>query len=466
MNKVIKRNSFSSSLGFTLAAAASAVGLGNIWRFPYLAARDGGGVFLLVYIVLALTFGFTLLITEVAIGRKTQQGPLTAYSVLHPKFGFIGKFAFIVPYLIYPYYCVIGGWALRYMTAFVTWNMDSAASDSFFAGFTSSVWSPIIYTAIFAFLCWYIVCKGVNKGIERYSRIIMSGLVILVIFISCYSLTISNTDMSTGVTRTGLQGAGIYFVPDFQGMTLKRFFMIVVDAMGQLFYSLSIAMGIMVAYGSYMRKEENLGKAIDLIEIFDSVIAILAGLMIIPAVYVFMGTEGMSAGPSLMFITLPKVFQSLGTFGNIIGSLFFIMVVFAAVTSAVSILEAITVSMMDRYKQPRTEAVTRRSLAAIIISVVVCLGYNVLYFNVTLPNGANAQILDIMDYISNNLLMPVLAFSTCLLVGWFIKPETIIDEVCLNGYKFRRRSVYVIMVRYIAPIMLMILFFGAFGLTR
>lgn len=458
-----ERNTFTNSFGFVLAAAASAVGLGNIWRFPYLAARDGGGVFLVTYIVLAITFGFTLLITEVAIGRKTKQSPLTAYKLLHPRFAFLGKFAFIVPYIIYPYYCVIGGWVLKYMVDFCVGNATETVQDGYFSAFISAPWSPIIYTVIFSILCLYIVYKGVNKGIERYSRIIMTGLVILIVLICGYSLTISHTD-EAGVTRTGLEGAAIYFVPNFDGMTLKKFLFVLLDAMGQLFYSLSIAMGIMVAYGSYMRKDVKLGKAVDHIEIFDTVIAILAGMMIVPAVYVFMGTEGMGAGPGLMFIALPKVFNSLGIFGNIVGALFFIMVSFAALTSAVSILEAITASMIDRFKISRPRAVCHRGFVGLFLSIVVCLGYNKLFFNITLPNGAQAQLLDVMDYVSNNILMPIISIGTCILVGWVIKPKGIIDEICLNGYNFWRRQIYIVMIKYVAPIMLFILFLGAFGL--
>ena len=328
------RNSFSGSLGFVLAAAGSAVGLGNIWRFPYLAARDGGGLFLLIYIILAVTFGFTLLITEVAIGRRTQQGPLTAYGVINKRWAFLGWLAFVVPYIIYPYYCVIGGWVLKYFVTYLNFEGSVAAGDGFFSDFITAQWEPIVMMVVFAHVCFYIVYHGVEKGIERSSRIIMPALVIMMTCICVYSLFISNTDAS-GETRTGLEGAAVYFIPNFEGLTLHRFLMICLDAMGQLFYSLSIAMGIMVAYGSYMKKSVNLGQAVDRIEIFDTLIAMMAGLMIIPVVYVFMGTEGMKAGPGLMFIALPKVFESLKGFGTIVGIIFFLMVLFAALTSAV-----------------------------------------------------------------------------------------------------------------------------------
>ena len=368
------RNSFSGSLGFVLAAAGSAVGLGNIWRFPYLAARDGGGLFLLIYVVLAVTFGFTLLITEVAIGRRSQQGPLTAYKFFNPRWAFLGWMAFLVPYIIYPYYCVIGGWVLKYFATYLSLGGRETTDDGYFTGFITSVWEPLVLMTIFAAICFYIVYRGVEKGIEKYSRIIMPVLVIIVIFISIYSLFISHTD-NNGVTRTGLEGAAVYFFPNFDGLTLQRFMTIVLDAMGQLFYSLSIAMGIMVAYGSYMKKSVNLGKAVDRIEIFDTIIAILAGLMIIPSVYVFMGTEGMKAGPGLMFIALPKVFDDFGAIGMVIGMVFFLMVLFAAITSAVSILEAIVASMMDKFGWSRKKSVVVMSATCFVWSVLVCLQF-------------------------------------------------------------------------------------------
>ena len=457
-----QRNSFSSSIGFVLAAAGSAVGLGNIWRFPYLAAKDGGGLFLLVYLILALTFGFALLITEVAIGRKTQESPLTAYKKINPRWGFLGIFSFVVPFIIYPYYCVIGGWVMKYMFTYLAFQGPAAVQDGFFSGFITAQWQPIFFAAVFALLCFFIVYKGVEHGIERYSKILMPVLAIIVVFIAIYSLFIKHTD-ADGVTRTGLQGAAIYFIPDFSGLTVQKLFTVILDAMGQLFYSLSIAMGIMVAYGSYMKKDVNLGKSINQIEIFDTGIAILAGMMIIPAVFAFSGRDAMSAGPGLMFITLPKVFESLGAFGEVIGLIFFVMVMFAALTSAVSILEAITSSMMDKFKWSRKKSVIIMAAATFVISIIVCLGYNVFYFDLKLPNGSNAQILDILDYASNNILMPVVGLLTCILIGWVAKPKTAIEEITLNGEKFGRKTLYVIMIKFVAPVLLFIILLTGFG---
>ena len=289
-------------------------------------------------------------------------------------------------------------------------------------------------------------------------------LIILVIGISIYSLTLSFTDAS-GVTRTGLEGMKAYVVPDMKGVTVKQFCTVLMDAMGQLFYSLSVAMGIMIAYGSYVGDDANLGKSINQIEIFDTLVAFLAGVMIIPAVFVFMGRDGMAAsGPSLMFVSLPKVFDSMGFAGNIIGALFFAMVFFAALTSAVSIMEAIVASFMDEFHVSRNKATTIEGIVGLIAAVVVCLGYNILYFEFKLPNGVHAQILDIMDYISNNVLMPVVSIGTCILIGWILKPKTIIEEVEKNGEKMGRKRLYTVMVKWIAPILLFLLLLKSLGI--
>lgn len=460
-----KRNSFTGSLGFVLAAAGSAVGLGNIWRFPYLAAKDGGGLFLVLYIALALTFGFTLLTSEIAIGRKTRQSPLTAYGKMKKGWGFLGIFACLVPVIIMPYYCVIGGWVIKYLIAFLTGDGVNAAQDGYFNGFITEDIAPIIFTLIFLFIVAFIVFRGVEKGIESFSRIIMPALLILVVIIAVFSVTIRFTDDS-GVTRTGLEGLKIYLVPNLEGLTVKGFFTVLMDAMGQLFFSLSVAMGIMIAYGSYVPDEAHLGKSINQIEIFDTVVAFLAGVMIIPAVYTFMGTEGMEAsGPSLMFVSLPKVFGEMGRLGNLVGVLFFAMVLFAALTSAVSIMEAVVSSFMDKLHFTRKKASIVETMIALVGAVVVCLGYNKLYFDITLPNGAHAQVLDVMDYISNNVLMPVVAIGTCILIGWILGPKTIMEEVGKSGVKMGRKRLYVVMIKVIAPLLLLLLLLKSLGIV-
>ena len=418
----------------------------------------------MLYWIRAVTFGFTWLTTEIAIGRKTKQSPLTAYGKLKSKWRFLGVLACLVPVIIMPYYCVIGGWVVKYFVAYLTGSGSQAAEDGYFTGFITGEWQPIVLMAVFLFLVAFVIFRGVNKGIESFSKVLMPLLLLLVVGISVFSLTIRHQD-DTGVTRTGLEGFWIYIIPDFSGMTVKGFFTVLLDAMGQLFFSLSVAMGIMVAYGSYVKDDANLGKAINQIEIFDTAVAFLAGVMIIPAVYTFMGKEGMSAsGPSLMFVSLPKVFSSMGRIGNLVGCLFFAMVLFAALTSAVSVMEAVVSSLMDEFHMTRTKAAVIETIIALAGGILVCLGYNKLYFDIKLPNGSSAQILDIMDYISNNCLMPLVAIGTCLLIGWVVKPSTVIDEVEKSGCKFGRKSLYIVMIRYIAPVLLVILLLKSLGI--
>jgi len=455
-----KKGSFTSSLGFILSAAGSAVGLGNIWRFPYLAASGGGGLFLLVYLVLALTFGYTLLTTELAIGRRTGKSSLDAYGNIHSKWKFVGWFSFIVPVIILSYYCVIGGWILKYITVYPLGQSAKAADASFFGGFITSPVAPIVFTLVYLTITAFIVYNGVEKGVERFSKIVMPGLIVMIIFIAIFSITLDHDG------RTGVDGLKKYIIPNFNGLTLKKFMTILLNATGQLFYSLSIAMGIMVTYGSYVKKEENLSKSVGRIEIFDTGIAFLAGLMIIPAVYVFFGNEGLEkSGPGLIFQALPQIFNQMGTLGSVVGVVFFVMVAFAALTSSVSIMETIVASVMEKKNKTRKEVSRGIFIFGIIATVIVCLGYTVFYFELKLPNAVNpGQILDVADYISNYLLMPVVAFCTSILIGWVVKPKWVIEEMEISGHKFSRKGLYTVMIKYIVPVVMIVLFLQALGI--
>lgn len=458
-----KKASFSGSIGFVLAAAGSAVGLGNIWRFPYLAAKDGGGLFLLVYIVLAFTFGFVLLTTDIGIGRRTKKSALKAYGKIHEKWKFVGLLTFIVPAIIMTYYAVIGGWITKYIVTFVSGKAGEAAEDGYFGSFITSKAAPIVFMLIFLAMTSIIVYMGVEKGIEKFSKIIMPGLLVVIILIAVFSLSLSYTT-EDGTVRTGIDGLLVYIIPNFDGLTLSKFIGIVMDAMGQLFYSLSVAMGIMITYGSYVKDDVDLNKSIRNIEIFDTMAAFLAGLMIIPAVYVFMGKEGMSEGPSLMFVSLPKIFKEMGLIGNFVGVVFFIMVLFAALTSCVSIMETLVANCMEKFNKSRKTVSLAMAGIYAGLATIICLGYNVLYFEIKLPNGAVGQLLDIMDYASNYVLMPVISILTCVLIGWIVKPKYIIDEVKKGSTSFKRAGLYTVMVKFVAPIMLMVLFLKSLGL--
>lgn len=460
-----KKGGFSSSIGFVMAAAGSAVGVGNIWRFPYLAAQDGGGVFLLVYLILVLTFGFTLLTTDIAIGRRTKKNALYAFGALRPKWGFLGKLTFLVPAIIMTYYTVIGGWVTKYAFAFLIGQGGAAAQDGYFTDFITAPVAPVVFMLLFLAITAYVVYAGVDKGIERFSKMVMPGLLVMILGIALFSLTLRHTDGS-GITRTGLQGLGVYLIPDFTGMTFSKFLKILLDAMSQLFFSLSVSMGIMVTYGSYVKDDVNLSKSIHQIEFFDTGVALLAGMMIIPAVYVFSGVEGMASGPSLMFVSLPKVFAAMGSAGTIVGILFFIMVGFAALTSCVSIMETLVSSCMDLFHASRkTMSLLIAGLSA-GAALVICLGYNALYFEWQLPNGQIGQLLDVMDYVSNSFLMPLISLLTCVFVGWVLKPTWIEEEMESSGHPFRQKKLYRFMIRYAAPLLMAILFAQSTGLLR
>ena len=458
-----KKVSFSGSLGFILAAAGSAVGVGNIWRFPYLAAKDGGGLFILVYLILVLTFGFTLLTTDIAIGRKTRKNALQAFGSISPKWNFLGKLTFLVPALIMTYYSVIGGWITKYLFDYVVTDGSEVATDGYFTGFITSELSPIIFMLIFLLVTIWIVYRGVEKGIEQFSKFVMPGLLLLIIGIAIFSLTLKNTD-AAGVTRNGIDGLIVYLTPNIEGLTLSKFLNILLDAMSQLFFSLSVSMGIMITYGSYVKKETHLEKSITQIEIFDTGVALIAGMMIIPAVFVFFGMEGMGSGPSLMFISLPKVFAAMGGAGKFVGILFFVMVVFAALTSCISIMETLVANCMEIFHAGRKKVCMGVAAFSIITAILICLGYNVLYFETPLPNGSTGQLLDIADYISNSFLMPLISLLTCIFIGWVVKPSWIEEEMLENGATFHKKKVYEIMVKYIAPVMMGILFLQSTGI--
>ena len=460
-----KANHFSGQIGFVLAAAGSAVGVGNLWRFPYLAAKDGGGLFLIVYLALVLTFGFTLLCSDIAIGRRTKKSAIGAYAEMAPKWKFLGILTFLVPVLIMTYYAVIGGWITKYAVTFLTGHTAAAAQDGYFTAFISSPVSPVVYALAFMGVTALIVYNGVQGGIEKVSRSMMPLLLVLVVVIAGFSLTLGSTD-AAGQTRTGLQGLVYYLTPHTQGLTVGRFLQILLDAMSQLFFSLSVSMGIMITYGSYVKPEVDLNKAVSQIELFDTGVALLAGAMIIPAVYVFSGTEGMSAGPSLMFVSLPKVFAAMGKAGTVVGILFFVTAIFATLTSCISVLESITANVMEIFHIARKKAVLILTVIYLAASGVIALGYSAFYLEIPLPNGSVGQLLDLMDYISNSVMMPFIALLSTLLIGWIVTPDYVIDEIQRGGRNFRRKKLYRVMIRYIAPVMMLVLFLQSTGILH
>lgn len=437
-----QRSSFTSKIGFVLAAAGSAVGLGNIWRFPYLAAQYGGGTFLLSYLILALTFGFTLMIAEIAIGRKTGLSAIGAFKALDKRFGFLGVLTAIVPAIILPYYSVIGGWVIKFFATYISGGAHAAADDVYFTSFIgNSPIEPLSWFALFILLTTVIVLFGVEKGVEKVSKIMMPVLAVLTVGIAVYV-----------VTRPGAWDGVMYYIkPNFKDFSPTT----ILAAMGQLFYSMSLAMGIMVTYGSYMKKDNNLESSVRQIEVFDTAIAFLAGLMIVPAAYMFYGgsTEELKKGPTLMFVILPKVFNEMpGIMGTIIGVAFFLLVFFAALTSSISLMETVVSIVMDKFKWGRKFTCIIVTIFCLIMGIPSSLGFNV-WSHITFLNGLT--FLDLFDFISNSVIMPLVAFFTCILIGFVVKPKTVIDEVKVTDGKFKSEKLFTIMIKWIAPIFIL-----------
>ncbi len=433
-----ERGSFSGKLGYILTVAGSAVGLGNIWRFPYLAAKYGGGIFLLVYIILAVTFGYTLVMAETALGRKTGKSAIAAFGDLSKKNKWMGFINAIVPILIVPYYCVIGGWVLKYFSVYMTGQTVAAAGDIYFSEYISQVNEPLVWTLVFILASLLFVFIGV-KGIEKASKFLMPILAVLSVIIAVYS-----------ITRPGsLEGLKFYLIPNFKNFSP----MTIVAALGQMFYSLSIAMGILFAYGSYMNKKIDMESSIKQIEIFDVGIAFIAGLMIIPAVFSFSGGDAsaLNAGPGLMFVTLPIVFASM-KFGTVIGAIFFVLVFFAALTSAISLMEASIAFFMDGFKLSRKASCAIMAVVTMIIAIPCSLGFG-LWDGVTL---LGMGILDFFDFMTNSILMPIAAFLTCIFIPRVIGIQAIVDEVKCSG-AFKREKLFTITIKYIAPVFLLII---------
>ena len=432
-----KRGSFSGKIGFILSAAGASVGLGNIWRFPYLAAKYGGGIFLLVYIVLAMTFGYTMIVAETSIGRMTGKSPVGAYKSFgnKPALRFGGWINAVIPILIVPYYSVIGGWVIKYLAEYLLGQAHLMAADGYFSAFISGGFSSELCFLIFAALTLIIIFAGVENGIERVSKVMMPILVLLSLVIGAYS-----------VTRPGaLEGVKYFLVPNPKNFS----WMTVVAAMGQMFYSLSIAMGILITFGSYMKKDVSIEDSTRNVEVFDTAIAVMAGLMIIPAVFAFSGGDpsALKAGPSLMFITIPKVFDSMGM-GTVIGVAFFLLVLFAALTSSIALTESAVSTLQDELGWSRNKSTAVMGVSMVLLGSLSSLGYGPLA-SVTL---LGMQFLDFFDFLTNSVMMPIAAIASCILVSRVIGVERIEQEVTLNGGAFRRKRIFNAMIRYLCPI--------------
>ena len=442
--KTGSRSSWSGKWAFILAAAASAVGLGNMWRFPYLAAKYGGGTFLITYLVLVFTFGVSLLLLETAIGRKTGLSAIGAFRHFGKKFMFIGVLASVVPFIIVPYYCIIGGWVTKYAFAYIAAGPAAMADGgTFFSDFITNGVDSSVFMLIFMAAAFIIVARGVKGGIEKANLILMPALIVMAIAIAIFTLTLPGA----------LDGAAYYLMPDVSKFSPE----LVIGALGQMFYSLSLAMGIMITYGSYLEKKASLTQSVTRIGFFDLGVSFLAGLMIVPAAFVAMGSGeavAQNSGPSLMFIILPEVFADMGQVATIVGFVFFLLVFFAALTSAISLTETCVSIIQDGAGYSRRKSLVITVAFIVVAGLFINSGYNVLSF--IQPLGEGSSLLDFADFISNSVIMPIVALLTCVFVGWIIKPKTIIDEVRISA-PFKMAKAWSVMVKYVAPVLVVVI---------
>lgn len=445
LQKGKSRSSFSGKLGYVLAVAGSAVGLGNIWRFPYLAAKYGGGIFLLTYLVLMLTFGYALIVSETALGRMTKRSPVGAFRTFGQSapFRFGGWINAVIPMLIVPYYSVIGGWVIKYLFEYLRGSTLVLAEDGYFTDFIANGFEAEGWFLLFGVLVAAVLLGGVKQGVERVSKVMMPLLVVLAVFVAVYSMT-----------RPGAwEGVKYFLVPNFAHFS----WMTVVAAMGQMFYSLSIAMGILYTYGSYIKEDVDIEQSTKQVEIFDTAIAMLAGLMIIPAVFAFSGgnPDTLKAGPSLMFITIPKVFASMG-FGRGAGILFFLLVLLAALTSAISLAESGVSTFEDQLGLSRRKSVLLMGCVIMLFGSASALGFGVLDFVAFL----GMSILDFFDFLTNSLMMPLAALSTCILVTRVVGLKKLAQEVEQSS-DFKRKKMYCFFMQYLAPVCIVIILFSS-----
>jgi NSS family neurotransmitter:Na+ symporter len=457
-----ERAKFSGHIGFVLAAAASAVGLGNLWRFPYLASHYGGGIFVLIYIIVAVTFGFSLMIAEIAIGRKTGKSCIHAFGDLARKYRWLGVVCAAIPIIIVAYYFVIGGWVAK-------WFIETAAGHlSDMSGYAGNYWwdyitgeisglgDPMIWFFVFAGLCFVCVIRGVERGIERVSKVLMPALLVMIIGISAYNL----------IALDGIwDGVRFYLSPDINELTGGTF----LGAISQVFYSMSLAMGIMITYGSYMRKDVSIENSVRNISLIDTMVAIIAGLMIVPPAYIFgMGDE---KGMGLMFEAMPDVFSGMPG-GEVIAPIFYLLVLFAALTSAVSLLEAVVSVFSDARNRRRNRSIVLALIVLIPLGILVVLGFGPLMTDLH-PFDQGAGILGIFDTVTNSIMMPIAAILTCVFIAVVIKTRTITDEVEAEGAEFRSKRMFEVMIKYVCPIMLSFMLvlgladmFGIFSVYR
>ena len=443
-----KRSTFSGKIGFVLSAAGASVGLGNIWRFPYLAAKYGGGIFLLIYILLALTFGYTMIIAETSIGRLTRKSPVGAFRFFGKSrwLSFGGWINAIIPLLIVPYYSVIGGWVIKYLVEYMMGKGKTLASDHYFTDFISNGFSAEICFAIFSLCTLAIIYAGVRNGIERVSKIMMPLLFLILLIMCVRSATLPNAE------------AGLLFLfkPDFSKLTSS----VVLSALGQAFFSLSLGMGCLITYSSYFGKDTNMQATAWQVTIINTLVAVLAGIMIFPAVFSFGITP--SAGAELVFITLPNVFGQLPLSG-LWSCIFYILLAMAALTSTISLHEVATAYVLEEFHMTRKKAALIVSLGVFFLGIFSSLSFGVMKgFTI-----GGLPFFDALDYLTAKIMLPLGGMLICIFVGTRVDKKVLKAELTNEGtLKFRLFGAYVFFMKYVAPIAIGIVFLNELGILK
>lgn len=421
-----------------MAIAGSAVGLGNIWRFPYLAGQNGGAAFLIIYIALIVIVGLPLMMAEYSIGRATKLGPIKSLEALAPrtKWKYMGYFSIVIGFVLMGFYTVVSGWTLKFFVDSVVGGfsgMTSGELSGAFTSFTESVWQPIVYALIFVSISAYIVSRGVEKGIEKFNKILMPALFGMLILLCVNSFTLDGWN----------EGLTFLFKPDWSAVTWQT----VIDALGQVFFSLSLGMGVMITYASYVVKDENMVKSKSIVAIIGTSVAVLAGVAIFPAVFTF-GLEP-SEGASLVFIALPSVFAQMAG-GQIVSILFFAMISIAALTSVISIMEVLILIFIEQFKISRKRA-TAVVTVVIIVLVVLC--------------AASDEIFSLFDTASSNYMMTLYGILTAIFVGWVFNKKLLYDTFTSGGrYSTRIYPAFLFAIRYIVPAGIVVIILSKLGI--
>lgn len=444
-----ERGNWGTQFGFIAAAAGSAVGLGNIWKFPYITGRYGGAAFVLVYLIIIVFIGVPLMNSELLIGRKSRRNALGAFKVLAPgtPWWIVGAMGILAGFIILSYYSVIAGWAVAYIFKSGAYMAAGAEPANIFVGHITSPVTPVIWHFIFMMMCIGIVAAGIEKGIEKYAKILMPLLVLILFVLILRSVTLPGA------------GAGLafYLKPDFSKLTGEG----ILAALGQAFFSLSLGMGCMIVYGSYLKKDQDIPVNSYWVCGADTAIALLAGFAIFPAVFAF-GLEP-GAGPGLTFITVPGVFAAMGPVGHFFGILFFFLLTIAALTSAISLLEVVSAYFIDESKWDRKKAVWIMGIIIFLIGIPSSLGLGA-WSGVKIIGGRD--ILDSLDFIASNILLPLGGFLLCIFIGWYWGTDKALEEGNIGAKSIKLGTTYSFLIKYIVPIAIFIVFLNSIGIIK